>query len=365
MGKLWRIIGGIVALCLVLGALLAAIGYHYASRGYPRYDGNVAVPGLASPVQIYRDRWGVPYVDAASAADLFFAQGYLHAQDRLWQMEYQRRTGHGRLAELMGEPALESDRFFRTIGLSHAAAREWQSLDQSCRDALQAYAAGVNAFIESHRSRLPVEFRLLDHQPEPWQPLDSLVWGATLAWSQSIDWRAELLRARLIATLGEARAAELLPTEPDHTPLTLPPNISDYRALTRLSLPATPDETSWGGNSWGVAGRLTTSGHPLLASAPHTPLGLPSLWYEVSLHGGGYDVAGFSLPGMPGVILGHNTHIAWGLTNAAIDTQDLYLERLDPAEPRQYAYRGEWLNLEIHQKEIAVKGLGLTQLDEV
>ncbi len=362
MGKLWRIIGAVLALLLLLGSLLAAGGYLYLSRRYPTYDGVVAVTGLAAEVAVYRDRWGVPHIYAADADDLFFAQGYVHAQDRLWQMEFQRRAGHGRLAEVLGEAALDSDRFFRTVGLGRAAAQDWQRLDEASRAALNAYAAGVNAFIASHRERLPLEFVLLNFQPEPWQALDSLVWGEMVAWNQSFNWPVELLRARLVAALGETRAAQLAPLYPDDAPLILPPEIANYAGLAQATLP----DLGWGlvaggvaglgSNSWVVDGALTASGQPLLANDPHMPLGLPALWYEVGLHGGGYDVAGFSLPGAPGVVIGHNGQIAWGLTNALADTQDLYLERLDPDDPNRYEYQGQWLEMTVLRLEIPVRG---------
>lgn len=362
MGKLWRIMGVTLALLLALSGLFAGGGYLYLSRSYPTDDGIVAVPDLSAPVQVYRDRWGVPHIYAQDTDDLFFAQGYVHAQDRLWQMEFQRRAGHGRLAEVLGEAALESDRFFRTLGTSRAAGRDWERLDEASRAALKAYAAGVNAFIESHRSRLPVEFALLAFEPEPWQPLDSLVWGKMVAWSQGFNWPTELLRAKLIAALGEARTAELAPPYSGDAPLILPPEATGYAALADATLPDLLWGPSLGGkpglgsNSWVVDGALTASGHPLLANDPHMPLGLPGLWYEVGLHGGDYDVAGFSLPGAPGVVIGHNAHIAWGLTNALADTQDLYLERLNPANPRQYEYQGQWLDVTLIREEIVVKG---------
>lgn len=361
MGRVWHIIGAILALLLALSGLLAGGGYLFLHRRHPTYDGLITVPGLSAEVSIYRDRWGVPHIYAQSADDLFFAQGYVHAQDRLWQMDFQRRAGHGRLAEVLGESALDSDRFFRTLGLSHAAAKDWALLDETARAALEAYAVGVNAFIEGHRECLPAEFVLLEFEPEPWKPMDSLVWGKMIAWSQGFNWPTELLRARLIAALGEARTAELAPPYPDDAPLILPPEVSGYSGLSHATLPDLAwglplgGEPGQGSNSWVVDGTLTATGHPLLANDPHMPLGLPALWYEIGLHGGGYDVVGFSLPSAPGVIIGHNAHIAWGLTNALADTQDLYLEKLNPANPQQYQYQGQWLAMEVLREEIAVK----------
>jgi penicillin amidase len=361
MGKLWRSIGIMLALLLVLGSLLASGGYLYLQQRYPTYDGLITVPGLSTQVQVYRDRWGVPHIYAPDADDLFFAQGYVHAQDRLWQMEFQRRAGHGRLAEVLGESALGSDRFFRTLGLDRAAAKDWASLDETACAALQAYTAGVNAFLKSHRHRLPVEFVLLQYEPAPWEPLDSLVWGKMMAWNQGFNWPVELLRARLVDALGQDRATDLAPPYPDDAPLILPAGLSDYADLADAVLPdllaglSLGSEPGLGSNSWVVDGTLSASGQPLLANDPHLPLGLPSLWYEIGLHGDGYDVVGFSLPGVPAVVIGHNAQIAWGLTNALVDTQDLYLERLNPTDPQQYEYQGQWLALEVIHEQILVK----------
>jgi len=359
MGRAWRFIGAILVLLLALSGLFAWGGHLCLRRRHPSYDGLVVLPHLSAEVQIYRDRWGVPQVYAQNAGDLFFAQGYIHAQDRLWQMELQRRTGHGRLAEIFGESALESDRFFRTLGLSRAAANDWVLLDETARAALKAYADGVNAYVKNHRDRLPITFAWLEFEPETWKPIDSLVWGKVMAWGQSSNWRGELLRARLVAALGKARTAELV--LPDSHDTLLPPKVLDYAGLADAVLP----ELAWppspvvggsqGGNSWVVDGTLTANGRPLLANAPHLPLTLPTCWYEIGLHGGGYDVAGFSLAGAPGVVIGHNAQIAWGLTDVPADTQDIYLERLNPANPRQYEYRGKWLEMQVLREEIAIK----------
>ena len=332
-------------------------------RPVPRWSGTLAVPGLGAPVEVLRDRWGVPHVYARSNADLFMAQGYLHAQDRLWQMELQRRTGHGQLAELFGPIALDTDRFVRVLGFGRVARREAVLLDGAEREVAEAYCRGVNACIAQQRRRLPLEFVLLGHRPQPWESADLLVWGKMMALTLSMNWTTEVLRARIVAAVGAERAAAIDPTYPLHWPLTVPPGL-DYAASLGTSAGPAADEPLLGrqggepgSNAWVVGGARTESGGPLLANDPHLALQMPSLWYEMHLEGGDYAVAGATIPGAPGVIIGHNARVAWGVTNGMIDVQDLYSERFDPADPqgRRYEFRGAWEEAEVVREVIVVR----------
>lgn len=361
-GRKWLVrIGFLLAAALLVAA--AALAY-WVRRPWPQVDGTIMVPGLQAEVQILRDEWGVPHIYAENEHDLFFAQGYVHAQDRLWQMEYNRRTGYGTLSEVFGELSVNGDRFLRTIGLRRAAESELARLDDEALTILEAYAEGVNAYIESHRNRLPLEFTLLGHEPEPWQPLDTLVWGKVMSLNLSTDFGSELIRVRLIEDIGEEAAAQLMPPYADGEPLIVPAaNISYqgldilseelFHTLARLSLEPNKD---WGSNGWVVSGEHTASGMPILANDTHLPLGVPSVWYENGLHGGRFDVVGFTFPGVPLVVLGYNRDIAWGITAMVGDIQDLYIEKLnDPDNPTQYAFEGEWRDLEIIEETINVK----------
>ena len=387
----------VITLAGVLIALLIIVvggGGLFLRRPLPRTRGTTRVPGLKGPVEVIRDRWGVPHIYADLAEDLFFAQGYVHAQDRMWQMEFQRRVGSGRLSEVLGEATLEVDRFFRVLGLHRAAEAEAGALDDEVRRTLEAYAAGVNAYMASRRGRLSVEFTLLRFEPQPWRPVDSLYWAKVMAWTLSSNWASELIRARLAAKLGAGRAADLEPPYPaDNPPIVHgpglpkgaepPPNgwrseaLRDALRLVEGLFQADPGgtdpasllpglaQTAGGSNQWVIAGHRSAAGRPLLANDVHLSLQMPPLWYQVHLVGGDYHVAGVSFPGFPGVVIGHNERCAWGLTTAWQDVQDLYVEKLNPDDPHQYEYRGEWIDAEVIREEIRVRGRDEPVIQEV
>ncbi len=352
---------------LTLGATagLAGVGILVALRQpLPRSSGKISVPGLRGQVQVRRDRWGVPHIYASNNEDLFAALGYVHAQDRLWQMELNRRTGHGQLAELFGPVALSSDRFVRTLGFSRLARRDLELLGDESHTAIEAYTRGVNGFLNTPRQRLPLEFTLLRHTPRPWEPIDVLVWGRVIALGLSDNWSDEVLNARIVALLGEERARELLPIYPDRHPLTVPAGISYASTIGEGALQAAAAAAPFinqsisghGSNAWVVGGMRSVSGKPLLANDTHLSLTIPSIWYAAHLEGGDYAVTGYTFPGAPGVLIGHNQRIAWGLTNGMIDTQDLYIERFHPDDPLRYEWQGNWEQAELVSEEIAVKG---------
>ena len=356
----------------VLAALLVVLGlvfYWLVRRAWPEVDGRLAAPGLTAPVEIVRVEPGIPHIYAQNTHDLFFAQGYVHAQDRLWQMELNRTVGAGRLSSLFGEGALPIDKVMYVLGIHRAAEKDWQVLSPETRAILTAYADGVNAYVSTHRGRLPVEFTLLGVEPRPWTPVDSLTWGKLMSLNLSLNHPFEILRAHLIAKLGEPAARRLMSPYPasapvivpDTVPVTVPPAAPSEPKTGLAAFPGfgrifgtTP---AWGSNGWVLAGSRTASGRPLLANDTHLGLQLPSVWYQVGLHGGGYDVAGFSFPGMPMVVIGHNQRIAWGITNLCADVQDLYIEKLDdPKRPRRYQYQNAWRDLTVRREEIEVKG---------
>lgn len=367
--RLWKLLRWAF---LVLAVLLVALGivvYVLVRRGWPEVDGRLAVVGLQAPVEVVRVEPGVPHIYARNAHDLFFAQGYVHAQDRLWQMEFNRILGQGRLSALFGEGALDIDKAMHILGLTQAAARDWQVLAPGTRGLLTAYSDGVNAYLQTHRGRLPIEFTLLGVDPTPWTPIDSLTWGKLMSLNLSQNHPFEILRAHLINKLGEPVARQLMAPYPAGSPVIVPSEAQIYAgfdapkqtpnrfaALAALARIAGTGP-AWGSNGWVVAGSRTASGRPLLANDTHLGLQMPSIWYQVGLHGGGYDEAGFSFPGMPFVVIGHNQRIAWGITNLCADVQDLYMEKLDDAaHPRRYQFENAWRDLTLRREEIAVKG---------
>jgi len=329
----------LAAIAGILAALLLTGLYVYLRQSLPQTRGEIHLAGLSTTAEVLRDRYGIPHIYAGTAADASFALGFVHAQDRLWQMEMSRRIASGRLAEILGPGALESDRFLRTLGVRRAAEANLRTLDAESRTLLEAYAAGVNAFIASGPV-LPPEFWLTGVRPEPWSPADSLAWAKMMAWDLGGNWRNELLRMRLAKTLPLARIHEFLPPYPGEPA----PLIADLKELytsmerdaVRLaekwgSDPDFPDNEGLGSNSWVVSGAHSASGKPLLANDPHLGLTAPPVWYFAHLSAPGLNVIGATLPGVPGVVLGRNERIAWGFTNTGPDVQDLYLEKLDAA----------------------------------
>ncbi|MGD9049976.1 MAG: penicillin acylase family protein, partial [Anaerolineae bacterium] len=301
LGKV-LIVVGVVLLVLVL--VVAAVGAWFVRRPWPQVNGEESVSGLSAPVEILRDEWGVPHIYAQNEHDLFFAQGYAHAQDRLWQMEFNRRVGSGTLSAVLGDSTLDIDRFMRTLGLRRAAERDLDSADPEILALMQAYADGINAYVDSHRDRLPLEFTILGFEPGPWTPLDTLTWAGVMSLQLGRSYPMELLTARFIATLGEEATQQLLPPYPDDAPVIIPPEARSYAWLrgidtssddTLASVLAEP-AMFLGSNNWVVHGSRTATGKPLLADDTHLGLDMPSIWYENGLHGGRFDTVGYSFP---------------------------------------------------------------------
>jgi penicillin amidase len=353
------------------GALAAGAFGYLLRRPLPALDGELRLKGLNAPIEIVRDRWGIPHISARDSLDAFFGQGFCHAQDRLWAMELNRRLAAGRLSEVFGKDALDVDRFQRRLGLHRAAQQEWETADASLRDTLRAYAAGVNACLDGlfASKKLPVEFVLARFEPEPWEPVDTLAFGRFLAFSQAPNWESELVRSRLIARVGYAAAANLEPDvwQPDSDALPRledwgPAEMPEHGELPPIALAGGPGAS----NAWAVSGARSSTGKPLLANDPHMFPRLPAVFYEAHLAAGGeLNVAGASVPGAPGILIGHNRHIAWGLTAAMADTQDLYVERIDPGDSRRTEYAGHWESGTLVREVIPIKGRAQPWIEDV
>ncbi len=365
---------GYTALTLVFLLLLAAAGaYAYARRSLPRVSGELVLPGLRAPVTVYRDEWGVPHIEAQNEHDLYMAQGYVTAQDRLFQMDLTRRAAAGRLAEVIGPSQIETDKLFRALNLRRAAEASVQAYSPWARELLDAYTAGVNAFIEEAKreKRLPIEFTLLGYEPEPWSPVDSALIGKLMAYDLGGNFAAEVYRLQLRNQVGPELADQLMPVYPEDGPTMIRYRGAEAAGLTAreladagstldltglLALLPAPDEGR-GSNNWVIAGTGTRSGKPLLANDPHLGARTPSIWYEQHLVvPGQINAYGVMFPGAPGIVIGQNERIAWGVTNTNPDVQDLYIERRNPENPYQFEYMGRWEDAQVYRELIPVKG---------
>ena len=346
----------------------AGVGYAWRrllQRPLPNKSDRFILEGIRKPVEIIRDRWGVPHIYAQDDRDLFFSQGFVHAQDRLFQMDTFRRVGAGRISELIGPSGLATDRFARYFGWKKAAEIQVANVDGGTRELLAAYCAGINAYIE--QGKLPVEFSLLAYKPEPWQFVDSAVTGAVLAWGLSVNWETELVRALLLDTLGPEKAFDLtslynsdyqtiIPDDEVGQRLAMALLNSYQQAILTMPLGKMPSGSGIGSNNWVVNGSHTISGRPILANDPHLPPAFPPFWYENHLIGGDFQVTGVTIPGVPGVIIGHNEHVAWGITNAFPDVQDIYIERFHEQDRSLYEVNGRWQQADLVEEVIKVRG---------
>ncbi len=338
---------------LVSGTL--AGGYMYWRQSLPPVTGTLALPGLQAPVTVLRDAWGVPHIFATTRYDLYMAQGYVTAQDRLFQMDVSRRAASGRLSEVIGEATLDTDRFFRSLMLRPAAEASVAAYPPEMLEILQAYADGVNAWMQA--GNLPLEFTLLSYRPEPWSPVDSAVIGKYMAYDLGGNWAAEVWRFQAIQRLGAARVAEILPTYPADGPTVMKYTAMDIDMadLVRTAYIPTP---GLGSNNWVVSGSRTAAGKPLLANDPHLGISTPAIWYltHLVLPDEQMNVTGATFAGAPGVVLGHNENVAWGVTNLDPDVQDLYIEQPNPENPQEFLYKGLYEPATVRAEEIRVKG---------
>jgi len=375
---------------IAVAGIAAVLISGYAHSALPPLDGTIAVAGLSAPVSVTRDRQGVPAIDAANLRDLFLAQGYVTAQDRLFQMDLLRRAAAGELSEVVGEVALKHDRQQRILGLRAAAEKNLALIPADDRQWFEAYARGVNTFINTHKRTLPLEFRVLRYSPKPWAVEDSILIADQMVSTLSTSPQAALTREKILAKLGPELTADLYVNSSwrDHPPTQAmpaldqaPPEEDKPSPSSVTSIPVSDNSSAdelWvklpilaplfrnelfpiGSNNWVVSGAHTVSGKPLLSNDMHLGHQMPNLWYEVHLHSGDFDVAGVSLPGHPFVIVGHNRRIAWGFTNIGPTVEDAYIETFNDAH--QYLTPDGWKDAEVRHEVIHVKGKPDVTLD--
>ena len=375
-----------LAVFLLVAVLVGgAIGFWLTRRSFPQTDGTVSVAGLENPVAVERDEGGIPLIRASNSHDLFFAQGYVHAQDRFWQMDAWRHIGAGRLSEMFGEGQVETDMFLRTLGFERLAEEELAMASPEAREALEAYADGVNAYLAERPggSVLSLEYTVLGlqnsgYRPAPWEPVHSLTWAHVMAWDLRSNLEEEIERALVAGTLGIEEAEDLYPPFPaEHDEIVASsgaatvarPNLADRAILAAVERTAHRVDgieamlgrtfEGIGSNNWVVSGEHTASGLPLLSNDPHLGIQLPSIWYQAALwceeltDDCPYRVSGFGFPGAPGIVVGHNGRIAWGVTNLGPDTMDLFIERTRDGE---YEVEGDWTPFEVRTETIEVAG---------
>lgn len=343
---------------VVLSAALAASGYAYIRTSLPATSGRLQLPIFGAAVEVIRDRYGVPHIFAQSERDAFAALGFVHAQDRLAQMDIMRRTAEGRLSEVIGAVTLPHDRFVRTLGLRAQAEAALAAMSPEVRAVFDAYAAGVNAYLTSHDGAWPPEILFSGATPAPWEPVHSLLWGRLMSVQLAVNWRGELSRARLASRLTPAMLAELWPDHPSDAATTLARHAADYRALDLDRLAATlppPLGPAQASNEWVVSGARATTGKPLLANDPHLGLNAPGVWYLARIEAPGLSLAGATAPGAPLLVLGHNGALAWGFTTTNADTQDLYFERVVDGDPGRYETPSGPQQFAVRQETILVK----------
>jgi penicillin amidase len=397
--KHWLVALGSV---LVLIALIFCAILWIVRSPFPRTTGTLSARGLQADVEILRDRYGVPHIRAQGMHDLYFAQGYVTAQDRFWQMDFWRRIGAGRLSEIFGASTLGTDMYLRTVGFRRIAEQEYRQLDPETKSVFDAYAEGVNAFLaDKSPAKLGLEYTLLKLQGvavavEPWSAQDSMTWGKIMAQDLCTNMRRELSSIDLVQQLGVALTRDFFGTyrygempvivadnELSKTLLRpgaaaapgFPPEVMAALSGLRTKLvggivPGAPlalgETGGLGSNNWVIAGSRTATGKPILANDPHLSIQMPSIWYETDLYcsaqdrqpgknaGGPFHVSGFSFAGVPGIVVGHNDRISWGVTNLFPDVQDLYIEKVNPENPNQYEVNGRWVDMKIQREEIKV-----------
>ena len=342
---------GSLLILIVIAVIAANV---FLARSLPETEGELTLPGLLKPVTVVRDSSGVPHVSAGNEHDLYLAQGYIQAQDRLFQMDLSRRQASGELSEVIGEKAVKNDKYFRTLGLRRAAESSYDAYTSEGKEALDVFAEGVNLYIAQleESGKWPVEFTLLGYEPEPWTPVDSLTIGKYMAFDLGGNWEDQAFRQYLLQNFPKEKAYDLFPSYPKEGPY----NISkeDLDIEKSFAGAVIPYEFN-GSNNWVVSGAKTETGKPLLADDPHLGLATPSVWYQMHLEAPTVNVSGVIFAGIPGIILGHNENVAWGVTNTGPDVQDLYIEKRNPKNENEFAYKDKWEKAKIVDEPIKVK----------
>jgi len=377
-----KIISGLVLVLVITFIFSFFLSQRIIKKSYPKTDGEMYLKGIKSEVIIYRDEFGIPYIEAQNEEDLFFALGFVHSQDRLFQMDITRRAGMGRLAEILGSEALEFDIVFRTAGFDKLAKKLYENSSAESKKICQSYVRGINTYIEKNSGNFSIEFDLLNYQPEKWEPYQVYLIARLVAWELNLGWWVDVVYAQLQNKLPQEKLDQLIPGYPENGPTIIPSSqVTDGKKILKLSSSEKQakntsqileqlksfletniklrkflgmNESYSGSNSWAVSSKLSKTGKPILANDPHLMYSLPSKWYIVSLNSPSLKVSGVTIPGSPSVVIGKNENIAWGLTNLMVDDCDLFIEKIDSTGLNYYV-NNEWKKLNIEFDTIKVK----------
>lgn len=359
MVKKILIITGIIIVIALVGGYFYAMSI--AKSGQPDYNQNIKLEGLKNEVTVYRDKYGIAHVYAKTKEDLYLAVGYISAQDRMWQMDLLRRVTSGRLSEIFGEDMIENDMVLRALRIPENSQKIIEKSSPEIMLALNAYAKGVNQYIEDNKDNLPFEFRILGYQPEKWEPVHSVSMVGYMGWSLKVGWKSEILMQKLKGKVSQEKLNDLFildsrtkhPAFQDYSitdTLTAANMFSDLDKIQKIAPPA-----SRASNNWAVAGKKSTTGMPILANDMHLGLSVPGVWTQIHEHSDdGIDVTGVMLPGQPFVVAGHNKNIAWGMTNVMLDNIDFYVETINPENKNQYKFNGKWKDMIVKKEEIKI-----------
>lgn len=357
-----KIFTGIFFSLIIFAAAFYLISIKLVKRPLPVYEGEYSVKGISGAVKIFRDEWGVPAIYADGEEDAAFALGFVHAQERLFQMDLIRRAGEGRISEIIGGRTVPIDKMFRTLGLFKFVKEIYPRLSDNTKRMLAAYSNGVNEFIRNAKGKLPLEFAILNYEPYEWKPEHSLVIAKLMAWELNISWWTDIAYTHIVQKLGEEKARDIIPDYPQNAPLIIPQGIKGYASvpLDLIHIDRQFREltgftgTHIGSNGWVGGGAITSSGKPMLANDPHLSFQAPGKWLVAIIRSGSWNVQGFTLPGLPAVVIGSNRDIAWGVTNVMADDADFYIEKLDESKTK-YLIDGELRPLSIEKDSVIVK----------
>lgn len=350
---------GIIVSLIILFIAGALLFRHVLFKSIPEYEGTKDLDNLSSTIEIYRDRYAIPYIFAGNQQDAAFALGYCHAQERMFQMDLSRRAAYGRLSEVFGAQTVTFDMMFRTIGMERTVKRELAQTDPEFMVQLKAYSAGVNAYIKEAKGKYPIEFDVLGYEPEEWKPEHSLIIGKMLGWQMNISWWTDVAFAHLAERFSEEKIRQIVPEYPADAPVIVPggsasplTGLAETDRAFRSFIGYTG--THIGSNNWAVSPQRSASGKAIIANDPHLPFQAPCTWYAAVIRSNGWNCEGLTIPGLPLIIIGKNQHISWTVTNVMADDADFYTEKID-SSGRNYFFNGQWQPLKRYDYTIAVK----------